>query len=299
LPWEGHRGFDGLWESTFGPLRLIQEVDRMHGFYEGIGDSTIEGRLQGERFVFHYQEPNARGEGWFELSPDRAFFQGQWRPEGTGKWGAWQGKRLLPARGLIWLVVMEAYWQRGLGEKEYAFGNMLREFFARVPHVEVRQRFFDDEAALCKWCRQLRYLPEPVALVFASHGTTEGLCVGGEIIRAQVLAEILGQLDNILVLHFSSCLVMGQSGSKDLAPFFGERMPFPVSGYATSVDWAASALVEFTYYDLILSRGLSPKVAAEQVTRLLSFAGDEKHGDSPYPPAMFRFWQAEAGGGVK
>jgi hypothetical protein len=53
---------------------------------------------------------------------------------------------------------------------------------------------------------------------------------------------------NLKLLHFSSCLVgLGR-----------ERAPFPVSGYATSVDWGASALLEFTYLDLILNRGMDP-----------------------------------------
>jgi hypothetical protein len=297
LPWEGYRGFDGLWEATFGPLRLIQEADGIHGHYEGLGDSTIQGRLQGTRLTFRYQEPQARGEGWFELSPDGMAFDGQWRPEGSSAWQPWRGSRIRPAQRLLWLVVLEAYWQRGLGEKEYAFGNMLREFFARVPHVEVRQRFFNNGPGLLKWCRELRYLAEPVAVIFASHGTEEGLNVHGEIIRPEPLVEILRDLDNIRVLHFSSCLMMGQSASKDLAPYFGTRMPFPVSGYATSVDWAGSALIEFTYLDMILTRGLAPKAAADQITQLISFAGDKKNADSPYPPAMFRFWQPPAGGG--
>src|SRR5947209_7903920 len=43
--WQGERGFDGLWNSNFGPLRLIQGKDEVHGYYEGLGSSTIAGRL--------------------------------------------------------------------------------------------------------------------------------------------------------------------------------------------------------------------------------------------------------------
>ncbi|MFO0969900.1 MAG: hypothetical protein U0793_30465 [Gemmataceae bacterium] len=57
--WEGTRGFDGVWDATFGRLRLIQEEDRVFGFYEGAGSSTVEGRLEGNRLTFRYQEPKA------------------------------------------------------------------------------------------------------------------------------------------------------------------------------------------------------------------------------------------------
>ena len=36
----------------------------------------------------------------------------------------------------------------------------------------------------------------------------------------------------------------------------------PVSGYTTSVDWSGSAILEFTYLDLILGKGLAPTEAA-------------------------------------
>jgi hypothetical protein len=291
LPWHGERGFEGLWKSSFGPLRLIHETDHVRGSYEGLGKSTIEGHLEGGRLVFRYQEPRAKGEGWFELAPDGLAFQGQWRPENSASWAPWVGERIFPVRGRIWLVVLEAYWQRGLGEKEYAFGNMLREFFARLPNVEVRQRFFNNEAGLANWCRDLVYLAEPVALVLASHGGAEGLTAHGEIIGPGQLVETLRDADNIQLLHFSSCLMMDKGPAGDFARVLGQEVPFPISGYSTSVDWAASALIEFMYLDMILARGLPPQAAADQVMRLVAFAGDHQIADSPYPPAQFRFWQ--------
>jgi hypothetical protein len=230
------------------------------------------------------------------LSENGANFQGQWRADGTSPWGQWLGQRIVPMPGLVWLVVLEAYWQRGLGEKEYAFGNMLREFFARVPGVEVRQRFFDNEAGLIKWCRELLYLPEPIALVLATHGTPEGLTAHGELIRAEPLAQVLRNVDNVQVLHFSSCLLMDQGKAGDFARVLRNEVSFPISGYSTSVDWAASALIEFTYLDMILARGFTPQAAAEQVTRLVAFAGDSVAAGSPYPAAHFRFLPAVKAG---
>ena len=216
-PGRASGGFEGLWNSTFGPLRLFQDTDSAHGCYEGLGSSTIDGRLNGNRLVFQYKEPRAQGDGFFELADDGFTFHGQWRPDGAPSYAPWIGQRIMPVPGLVWLVVLEAYWQRGLGDKEYAFGNMLREFFARVPRVEVRQRFFNNEAGLAKWCRELLFLAEPIALVMATHGTPEGLTAHGDLIRAEPIAEILRQADNIQVLHFSSCLLMDQGPAGEFA----------------------------------------------------------------------------------
>ena len=68
--------------------------------------------------------------------------------------------------------------------------------------------------------------------------------------------------------------------------------PFPVSGYATSVDWGASALLEFTYLDLILNRGMAPAEAAAKLPLLIRYAGDSAPRGSPYPAAGFRFFPA-------
>jgi len=288
--WVGQRAFDGIWDSTFGPLRLIQDEDRVHGSYEGLGSSTIEGRIDGERLVFRYQEPMAQGEGWFALAEDGLHFEGQWKQDGTTQWGPWRGRRLVRKAGLVWLVVLEGYWQRGLRENEYAFGNMLREFFARVPHIAVRHRFFNNEASLAQWCRELLYIPEPVTLVVATHGSAEGLSAHGEPIGPAPLVNSLRQADNITVLHLSSCLMLEDGKAGDFTRALRQQLPFPISGYATSVDWAASALIEFTYLDMVLARGHSPDAAAEQVKQLIAFAGDTGSPNSPYPPAQFRFW---------
>jgi hypothetical protein len=295
-PWQGERGFEGLWHSTFGPLRLIQGPSAVHGWYEGLGSSTIEGQLDGGRLAFRYKEPRAQGEGSFELTDNGAAFLGHWRADGAAADAPWTGERIVPVPGRIWLVVLEAYWQRGLGEREYAFGNMLREFFARVPNIEVRQRFFTNEAGLARWCRELLFLAEPIALVLATHGTPEGLTAHGEIIHAESIAEILRPNDNIQVLHLSSCLLMDRGPTGDFGRVLRQELGFPISGYTTSVDWAASALIEFAYLDMILARGLDPQTAAKQVTKLITFAGDRGAADSPYPPAHFSYWQPQHGG---
>lgn len=291
--WEGLRGFDGIWESSFGRLRFIQEDQRVYGFYEGLGPATLEGALdETGRLVIRYQEPKAGGEAHFELAEDGGTFNGEWRQDGNEEWRPWLGRRILPTPGLTWLVVLEAHWQRSLADNEYAYGNMLREFFARLDHVKVRHRFFHDETSLRHWCRELLYQPEPTVLMIASHGSPEGLAVFGKIIDTEVVLEALRSAANVKLLHFSSCLVM-QGDDAAALQSVRENVSFPISGYTTSVDWGGSALIEFTYLDLILTKRLSPAEAADKLPQLITFAGDEAPVDSPYLPAGFRFFGAK------
>ena len=284
LPWKGDREFDGLWDTSFGRMRLIQEDTRVHGCYGGAGPSTIEGRMENGRLVFRYAEPTTKGDGWFELDAEQSAFHGEWRPDGESAWREWRGHRVWPVHGLMWLVVLESHWQPSLEDSEFAFGNMLRELFARLPYVKVRQRFFQDEASLLHWCRELTYLAEPTVLVIASHGKEDGLHVHGRIIDTRSIIDGLETAESLKLLHFSSCLV-GQDQRQALA-----EAPFPVSGYTTSVDWAESALLEFILLDMILGKGLAPAPAAEQLERLVRFAGSDPIPGSPYPPANFRFF---------
>ena len=275
-------GWGGVWETSFGRLRLVEEGARVRGLYECGGPAHLEGTAGTRALDFDYREPAASGSGHFDLADDGAAFTGRWRALGEDKWSEWNGFRLKPENGITWLVVLEAHWQRTLNEPEYAFGNMLREIFARAPRVRVRQRFFDDEEGLRQSCRELAYLPEPVVLVIASHGVAEGLSVRGNVIDTKRIFESLRDAATLALLHFSSCLVgLGK-----------ERAAFPVSGYTTSVDWGASALLEFTYLDLILNRGFEPAKAAATLPVLVRFAGEDAPPESPYPAAGFRFFPA-------
>src|SRR5262249_37771182 len=159
------------------------EGEQVHGLYEAGGRATVEGQDQQGRLVFRYREPRIAGEGYFDLGDSGMDFAGQWRPDGVDSWSDWIGRRRLPRQGLTWIVVLEANWQRHLAESEYAYGDMVREFFARVNGVEVRHRFFTDEASLDKWSRELLYLQEPTILMLAAHGTAEGLAAHGQIIK--------------------------------------------------------------------------------------------------------------------
>jgi hypothetical protein len=165
---------------------------------------------------------------------------------------------------------------------------MLREFFTRLPHVNVRQRFFADEAGLITWCRELMYLPEPAVVLFSSHGTEDGLSVQGKALDTNRVVETLRYADNIMLLHFSSCLMMQEGKASALARVLQALGRFPVSGYDRSVDWAGSAMIEFHYLDMILGRGLAPEEAHRRVLELIAYAGDQEAPGSPYPAAGFR-----------
>ena len=56
-------------------------------------------------------------------------------------------------------------------------------------------------------------------------------------------------------------------GVLDLLRARQPQLRFPISGYTTAVNWGASAILEFTYLDLIFSKGLSPAAAADQVVQ--------------------------------
>ena len=284
--WDGERGFDGVWETTFGPMRMVHDGVAVRGTYGDRGDAAIEGDAAGLGLAFTYREGDSAGEGSFQLDPDEQGFSGQWRKQGETDWRPWSGRRLATDQGVAWLVVLEAHWQHNLAEPEYSFGSMLREVFARRAGIRVRHRYFHDASSLEAWCRQLIYLPPPAFVVVASHGTPEGLSIRGNLIDTQRVLGCMEHAQGVRLLHFSSCLV-AQDGGSALS-----NLSCPVSGYSTSVDWGASAMLEFTYLDMILNRGWDPADAAAQLPKLVAYAGERAPKGSPYPPAGFRFFPA-------
>jgi hypothetical protein len=286
--WTGERGFEGIWDTSFGLVRLVEEENQVLGFYEGPGSSTIVGTRSGNRLDFRYREPRTQGQGWFELgNPDDAF-QGEWLAEGQTQWQPWHGRRLFAMPGVVWLVVIEAHWQPHLLDREYSFGNMLREFFARHPHIHFRHRFFHNEEGLRRWCRDLMYVPEPAVVMIATHATEHGLTAHGEPIKPEAIADSVRYADNIRLLHFSSCLMMQEGGARDMIRALHQLGRFPVSGYTTSVNWAASAILEFTYLEMLFVFGMQPAIAAEKMQKLLTFAGDRHDPEAGFPSAGFR-----------
>lgn len=291
--WKGKRkeretGFEGLWSSSYGRLRLVREGDSIEGVYSGEEGSTIKGKVKGGRFEFRYQEPSARGEGWFELADGGASLAGKWRPDGGEGWRDWNASRVSAEPGVTYLVVMEARWEEDLGQQEYAFGDMLKAFFERTPNVQVRRRALSNASDLQRWCREVSLLAEPVVVCLSSHGNSEGLQVAGRTIKPEVIADSLRSAGNVKLLHFSSCLIMKNQLAERLMERLGDQATYPISGYTTSVDWAASAVIEFMYFDLVLVRRMSPAKAARQIRTLFPIAGNKPVPGAVLSPAGFR-----------
>jgi hypothetical protein len=292
--WKGTRvaaapvGFGGVWKTSYGSMRLVEKDGRIIGMYGAGGLSTVEGKVEGKQFTFRYREPTVTGEAVFDLSADGKSFTGKWREDGKKDWAAWRGTRVEATPGRRWLVVLEANWEADLREQEYTFGAMLRAFFARSDKVQVRHRMFNDPATLTKWCREIAYIPEPVVLSIATHGTPQGATVDGKTIGAKALAEGLRHCDNIKLLHFSACLMMKDRLASEMIAALDSRVAFPISGYTTSVDWAASAIIEFMYFDLILMRNQGALEASEQMLKMIPLAGDKRIPGAPIPSAGFK-----------
>lgn len=282
--WSGERGWEGLWQTTFGRLRLLHEAGGVRGYYQAAGPASLTGKAKGGQLAFEYEEKAAGGEGRFEMADDGDTFTGEWRARGKKNWAEWTGKRIHAEPGVQWLFVLEAHWETSLAENDYAFGDMLRAVFARLANIRVRHRIFHDAESLAHWCREIHFLAEPVVLVIASHGNERGLSVHGETINTTRIIETLADVDALKLLHFSACLIANDEERVLKAP------PFPVSGYTTSVDWGASAMIEFTLLDLVLNRGMTPDAAAATLPKLVSYVLDKAPKESPYPAAGFRFF---------
>lgn len=297
-PWSGRRsrdeipggaGFEGLWISSYGRLRLQATAQGFTGVYAHGGGARIDGKVVEGRLTFRYDEGGAQGEGLFELAAGGRALLGRWRAEGTREWKTWNAIRLQARNDRSWLVVFEAPWEASLEVPEYSFGAMCKAFFARKPKVRVRQRFFSSAEGLQRWCRELSLLAEPILLVIASHGRKDGIQVAGRTIGVEAIARSLRCVPHVKLLHFSACRMMMGNPATVLDATMPDGLTFPVSGYTTAVDWGASALIEFLYYDLILSRGLEPARAAAQLKLLLPFAGERSPEGSILPGAGFVF----------
>ncbi|MBI4612594.1 MAG: hypothetical protein HY720_03195 [Planctomycetes bacterium] len=281
--------FDGLWETSFGRMRLVVDGDRAAGRYQLSGGSTLEGTVEGRRFAFRYVEPAVRGEGWFERTEDGGSFAGSWRADGSEEWLEWTGRRVVPEPGVSWLVVFEASWEEGLLGPDYSFGSMLGAFFARHRRVKVRHRRFGDAAGFSRFAIELAYLAEPVALVVAAHGDARGVLAGPDTIGAAQVGKDLAGAPGVFLVHFSSCGVLAGEFAAEVFDALPSGRGLALSGYASNVDWSASALLEMAYLDLVLGRGLAPSDAAALVKSEFAFAGDEGVPGSPFGASRFRF----------
>ena len=297
-PWAGTRpqdrapeGFEGIWDSDFGRLRMIADGDTMRGIYS-FSEGSLEGTLDGRALHFKYRD-SAKGEGEFTLAADARSFTGRWRMDGTTDWKPWAGTRVTPVPGRRWLVVIERRWESSLADREYSYGEMLRTFFTPSPQVQVRQRSFTDRKSLEKWLREATLLAEPTVVYISSHGDKNGITADDGSVGADALAQALKAGGNVSLIHFGACDVMGGSIPRQLQKRLAPAVRVPISGFAQSVDWSASAITDFLYLDLILSRGQDPAAAAAELRRMMPLAA--KHsGAAGYDGVSFRFRPADA-----
>lgn len=287
--WEGRRAgtdlpdFNGVWKTRFGMMRLIQNGEKVRGCYQLGTRSEIEGTAADGVLTFTYKEPDGvTGKGTFTLAPDRNAFTGDWSADQGRHDGAWEGSRVQPDRRRKWLVVLEAHWEQDLRENEYSFGDMLRQFFTRIPEVGVRHRFFDEHEDFGRWCAELAYLAEPIVLHISSHGTEQGITVGKHVLDGKFIGEQLRDCPHVKLVHLGACLAMAGPVPQDIRQASGGG--FPVSGYTRSADWAGSAVIDFTYLDLIFSRDIKPAEAAGIVQKSISFSGESEVHPGDIPP---------------
>jgi hypothetical protein len=283
-PGEEASSFAGEWETTFGRMTLQAEGEKITGTYR-IGDGPahqLQGRAGTGVLDFSYTEGQITGEGSFTLAEDGKSFTGKWREAGDEEWSPWEGSRVQPDQRRKWLVVLEAHWEEDLRENEYSFGDMLRQFFTRIPEVGVRHRFFDEHEDFARWCAELAYLNEPIVLHISSHGTEQGITVGKHVLDGKFIGEQLRDCPHVKLVHLGACLTMAGPVPQDIRQASGYG--FPVSGYTRSADWAGSAVIDFTYLDLIFSRDIKPGEAAGIVQKSISFSGESKSHQGDIPP---------------
>ena len=288
--WSGRRpsaplqNFSGVWKTSFGMMRLTQHGNAVDGCYMFSGTARITGTVNGERLVFTYREPDGtKGAGEFTLAQDREGFSGKWKPDGGKDGGEWTGTRVAPQPGRVWLVVLEARWESSLREQEYSYGEMMRQFFTRVPTVAVRHRYFTGHADFAKWCEELPYINEPMVFYIASHGSEKGITVGKEVLDGTFIGTQLRDASSVKLIHLGSCRTMAGSAAQDIRK--ASKLAAPVSGYTRTADWAGSAVIDFAYLDLVLSRHLSPAEAVRQIRDSVSFAGEQGKAGGAIAPA--------------
>ena len=283
-PSAGEGSFSGVWKTTYGQMRLIQRGTAVIGCYQYQGQSDISGTIREGVLQFTYTESTGtRGSGSFKLGGGAASFAGPWKTGDGKQGGQWEGTRIEPRAGRSWLVVLEAHWESNLQQPEYSYGEMLRQFFTRVPHVAVRHRYFDSKDDFATWCGELAYLNEPAVLYVSSHGTGEGITVGKHVLTGEFIGRQLRYAPEVKLVHLGSCLTM--AGEAPVALRKASGYDLPISGFTRVADWAGSAVIDFAYLDLILSRGMAPGEAVRQICKSVSFAGEEDSPDSVIKPA--------------
>lgn len=286
VPARALAGFDGLWDTTYGRLRLVDEGGgRYSGVYAYGAGGELEGAAEGGTLKLKYRD-QADGEAEFSLADDGAGFSGKWRAAGEKDWTDWTGKRVEPHARRKWLYVVENRWEERLSDREYSYGQMLKTFFDYAPDVEVRQRFFNERTALLKWLREASFLAEPVIVYVSAHGTPEGVETDSGTVGGEDLGKALSYAPSVKLLHFGSCEIMKGKAAALIQGRIPKARRFPISGFTEAVDWGGSAVADMMYLNLMLFNGLEPEKAAAALPKLLPYTTKKL---PPLDPIGFAF----------
>ncbi len=123
-------------------------------------------------------------------------------------------------------------------------------------------------------------------LYISSHGSEQGITVGGKTLDGKFIGEQLRFSPNIALVHLGACLTMAGPTPETVRSASG--LHFPVSGFTKVADWAGSAVIDFSYLDLVLSRQMKPGEAVRQIQKSIRFAGEKDDADSAIRPAGLR-----------
>lgn len=277
--------FSGLWDTSYGRLRLVEDEGVYAGAYAFEAGGTLEGRVEDGVLKARYRDA-ATGAAELTLSPDGGAFEGRWRADGDKDWKAWTGTRVDAQKDRRWLYVVENRWEERLADKEYSYGDILKTFFEHDSRIEVRRRQFSDRASLLKWLGQAAFLAEPTVVYVSAHGTPEGVETDSGPVGGKDIAAALRLAPNVRLLHFGSCEIMKGGAADEIRSALPRGRRFPVSGFKEAVDWAGSAIGDLMYLNLVLAKDLSPSAAAKELARLMPYTKKSFKG-SPLDPIGF------------
>jgi hypothetical protein len=294
--WAEESGFIGDWKTTYGNMQLRATENEIQGVYYLGGEATISGKVEGSTLRFEYKEPSgAAGYGVFTLAEDQASFSGHWRegaisPEPLNENDkTWSGKRIIakdPTEKATWLVVLEPHWEQSIEESEFSYGQMLREYYRRIPSLQFRHRRVHDKEDFLRVGKEISAIDGNVILYISSHGTEKGATLSDGTLAKEQVITVLRESPNVRLLHFGCCLVAGGSVPEEILKALPKEKRIPISGFTKVADWGGSALTDFAYLDNLIERKLSPKEAVAATRRNLLFARETSPG--PVPPMDLR-----------
>lgn len=295
-------GFVGDWKTSFGKMTLRADGEKIHGVYHLGGEATLHGKVEGAMLRFEYKEPSgSTGYGVFTLSDDQMTFSGYWR-EGlpstvplNEKDRAWSGKRFIATDSsakATWLVVLEPHWEESLEESEFSYGQMLREYYRRVPTLQFRHRRVHDKEDFLRVGKEISLIDGNVILYISSHGTEKGATLSDGTLANESVIAVLRESPNVRLLHFGCCLVAGGTVPEEILKALPKEKRIPISGFTKVADWGGSAITDFAYLDNMIVHQLSPKDAVAATRRNLLFAREKSPG--PVPPMDLRIVLPEA-----